>query len=257
MAELPASTYAVKGTPMASNKTPAAVITDTFKVVRVIQPVEGPYGPGIKVELLGEKTPAEAYTWWNQDEDAVTVGESYKMGYTVAINGGYTNRTIKWANLIKPADNKPDPDSEADPDPDPDPDIETGNTGPGFDIIFSGPDGETDHKPPMTPPNPMALGACQNNFVELVAAGFIDIPEWANESKETMAAFVHQGRDVFYRGVNQQPVEMPQFCYYHRKQRIKGTSGEYGHSMEEAEFAPAPDWETEDGEGKRYCMKSQ
>ena len=54
MAELPASASAVKGTPMASNKTPAAVITDTFKVVRVIQPLEGPYGPGIKVELLGK-----------------------------------------------------------------------------------------------------------------------------------------------------------------------------------------------------------
>jgi hypothetical protein len=162
--------------------------------------------------------------------------------------------------IIKPADNTPDPDSEADPDPDPDPDIETGNTGntgPGFNIIFSGPDDDIDHKPPMTPPNPMALGACQNNFVELVAAGFIDIPEWANESKETMAAFVHQGRDVFYRGVNQQPVEMPQFCYYHRKQRIQGNTGQWGHSMEDAEFAPAPDWETEDGEGKRYCMKSQ
>ena len=250
MAELQVSTFAVKGTPMASNKTPVTVITDTFKVVKILPSVQGPNGPGFKFELLGEKTPVEAYTWWSQDGDAVKVGQSYKMGYTVAVNGTYTNRNIQWVNLIKPADNKPDPDSDPAPDP------ETGNPGPGFDIIFSGPD-DGPPPPPMTPPNPMALGACQNNFVELVAAGFIDIPEWANESKETMAAFVHQGRDVFYRGVNQQPVEMPQFCYYHRKQRIKGTSGEYGHSMEEAEFAPAPDWATEDGEGKRYCMKSQ
>ena len=255
MAELPASASAVKGTPMASNKTPATVITDTFKVVKILPSVQGRNGPGFKFELVGEKTPFDKYTWWSEDGDAVTVGQSYEMGYTVAVNGKFTNRTIKWANLIKSADNKPDPDSEADPDPDPE--IETGKTGPGFNITFNGPDGDIDHKPPMTPPNPMALGACQNNFVELVAAGFIDIPEWANESKETMAAFVHQGRDVFYRGVNQQPVEMPQFCYYHRKQRIQGNTGQWGHSMEDAEFAPAPDWETEDGEGKRYCMKSQ
>lgn len=69
---------------------------------------------------------------------------------------------------------------------------------------------------PDIPPNPAALGACQNHAVDFIVAGMIPVPEGRE-----LTSFIWEIRDRFYRNINQKTLAPLHFCYSHGAERIQ------------------------------------
>lgn len=77
------------------------------------------------------------------------------------------------------------------------------------------------------PPNPAALGACQNHAVGFIVSGIIQLPEGRD-----LTRFVRQWRDYFYRNINQVPLAPLHYCYEHEAQRQQSPkTSAWGHVL--------------------------
>lgn len=234
------------------------------------EPLDGKHGKGYRFMATGEDVPPDAwFTWWNDDGVKLESGKTYKMAWYVTVNGQWTNRNIQWANLEdEPERNKPDKDK---PD----------KSKLGIDITAVVGQGESDEgdewdisnlKPsdpeglfesptpgsgPSWQPNPQALGMCQNNVVELVAAGLIPLPDDVKGQKDKIFCFIKNLRDEMYEATAGQMFRSSHYCKAHKATRQMGKNGKWFHQlMEEHDETPAPDTELR-VEGKRYCVQGQ
>lgn len=261
-----ASTFAMWGIPMANDIT----VGNLTVVQKQKEPLDGKHGKGYRFMATGEDVPPDAwFTWWNDDGVKLESGKTYKMAWYVTVNGQWTNRNIQWANLEdEPERNKPDKDK---PD----------KSKLGIDITAVVGQGESDEgdewdisnlKPsdpeglfesptpgsgPSWQPNPQALGMCQNNVVELVAAGLIPLPDDVKGQKDKIFCFIKNLRDEMYEATAGQMFRSSHYCKAHKATRQMGKNGKWFHQlMEEHDETPAPDTELR-VEGKRYCVQGQ
>ena len=246
------STFAMWGIPMVKNND---LKTDNLTVVKKTrEPKQSANGKGYGFLLSGENTPEDWFTWWNDDALNLEVGKTYKMAWTVQVNGQYTNRNIQWVNLEdKPNKSKLGIDITAvvgqgesdDPNQ--------------WDIPPSGSDDLFDFAAPATNmrPDPRALGMCQNNVGELVAAGLIPLPDDVKGQKDKIFCFIKNLRDEMYEATAGQMFRSSHYCKAHKATRQMGKNGKWFHQlMEEHDETPAPDTELR-VEGKRYCVQGQ
>ena len=226
------------------------------------EPMKGPSGNGYGFLLSGEDVPPETwFTWWHDDALKLEVGKTYEMSWIVQINGQYTNWNIQWVNFEdEPERKKPD------------------ESGLGIDITAEVGQGESDEggewdlsnlkssgsddlfdfeTPGSRQPNPQALGMCQNNVVELVAAGLIPLPDDVKGQKDKIFCFIKNLRDEMYEATAGQMFRSSHYCKAHKATRQMGKNGKWFHQlMEEHDETPAPDTELR-VEGKRYCVQGQ
>ncbi len=230
-------------------------------VKKTREPKQSANGKGYGFLLSGENTPEDWFTWWNDDALNLEVGKTYKMAWTVQVNGQYTNRNIQWANLEdEPDKNKPD---ESKLGIDITAVVGQGESDEGgeWDIPPSDPEGlfesPTPGSGPSWQPNPQALGMCQNNVVELVAAGLIPLPDDVKGQKDKIFCFIKNLRDEMYEATAGQMFRSSHYCKAHKATRQMGKNGKWFHPlMEEHDETPAPDTELL-VEGKRYCVQGQ
>ena len=76
------------------------------------------------------------------------------------------------------------------------------------------------------PPNPAAVGACQNHAVDFITVGILQVPEG-----RTLVSFIREVRDRFYWNINQAPVMPLHYCYQHDEERRQGSTGAWGHIL--------------------------
>lgn len=82
---------------------------------------------------------------------------------------------------------------------------------------------------PDIPPNPAALGACQNHAVDFIIAGITPVPEG-----RVLDSFIRELRDRFYRNINQAPLAPPHYCYQHEAERkLSPKTKVWGHVLED------------------------
>ena len=255
------STFAMWGIPMANDIT----VGNLTVVQKLNEPLDGKHGKGYRFMATGEDVPPDAwFTWWNDDGVKLESGKTYKMAWFVTVNGQWTNRNIQWANLEdEPDKNKPDKDK---PDESELGITITAEVGQGesddpnqWDIPPSGSDDLFDFAAPATNmrPDPRALGMCQNNVVELVAAGLIPLPEDVKGQKDKIFCFIKNLRDEMYEATAGQMFRSSHYCKAHKATRQMGKNGKWFHPlMEEHDETPAPDTELR-VEGKRYCVQGQ
>ena len=154
--------------------------TDNLTVVKKTrEPKQSANGKGYGFLLSGENTPEDWFTWWNDDALNLEVGKTYKMAWTVQVNGQYTNRNIQGVNLEdKPNKSKLGIDITAvvgQGESDEGDEWDISNLKPSDpEGLFESP---TSGSGPSWQPNPQALGMCQNNVVELVAEGLLTLPD--------------------------------------------------------------------------------
>ena len=234
--------------------------TDNLTVVKKTrEPKQSANGKGYGFLLSGENTPEDWFTWWNDDALNLEVGKTYKMAWTVQVNGQYTNRNIQWVNLEdKPNKSKLGIDITAvvgQGESDEGDEWDISNLKPSDpEGLFESP---TSGSGPSWQPNPQALGMCQNNVVELVAAGLIPLPDDVKGQKDKIFCFIKNLRDEMYEATAGQMFRSSHYCKAHKATRQMGKNGKWFHPlMEEHDETPAPDTELR-VEGKRYCVQGQ
>ena len=221
------------------------------------EPMQGSSGNGYGFLLSGEDVPTDTwFTWWSEDALNLEIGKTYEMSWVVQINGQYINRNIQSVHF------------EDEPD----------ESGLGIDITAVVGQGESDEGgewdiPPSDPeglfesptpgsgpswqPNPQALGMCQNNVVELVAAGLIPLPDDVKGQKDKIFCFIKNLRDEMYEATAGQMFRSSHYCKAHKATRQMGKNGKWFHQlMEEHDETPAPDTEIT-VDGSRYCVQGQ
>jgi len=265
---LRASTFAMWGIPMVKNND---LKTDNLTVVRKKrEPMKGPSGNGYGFLLSGNNIPPETwFTWWHDDALKLEVGKTYEMSWIVQINGQYTNWNIQSVHFEDERDkNKPErkkPDESklgiditavvGQGESDEGDEWDISNLKPSDpEGLFESP---TSGSGPSWQPNPQALGMCQNNVVELVAAGLIPLPDDVKGQKDKIFCFIKNLRDEMYEATAGQMFRSSHYCKAHKATRQMGKNGKWFHPlMEEHDETPAPDTELR-VEGKRYCVQGQ
>ena len=221
------------------------------------EPMQGPSGNGYGFLLSGNDIPPETwFTWWSEDALNLEIGKTYDMSWVVQINGQYTNWNIQSVHF------EDDPDKsklgiditavvgQGESDEPNQRDIPPS----GSDEIFDEDGPDSGH---IRQPNPQALGMCQNNVVELVAAGLIPLPDDVKGQKDKIFCFIKNLRDEMYEATAGQMFRSSHYCKAHKATRQMGKNGKWFHPlMEEHDETPAPDTELR-VEGKRYCVQGQ
>ena len=227
------------------------------------EPMKGPSGNGYGFLLSGKDIPPDTwFTWWSEDALNLEIGKTYDMSWIVQINGQYTNWNIQSVHFEdEPDKNKPD-ESKLGIDITAVVGQGESDEGDEWDISNlkpSGSDDLFDFAAPATNmrPDPRALGMCQNNVVELVAAGLIPLPDDVKGQKDKIFCFIKNLRDEMYKATAGQMFRSSHYCKAHKATRQMGKNGKWFHQlMEEHDETPAPDTEIT-VDGSRYCVQGQ
>ena len=76
------------------------------------------------------------------------------------------------------------------------------------------------------PPNPAALGQCQNHANDAIMYEIWPVPEGRDYT-----SWLLECRDWIYRNVNQAPVAPLHYCYQHDQERRQSKTGNWGHIL--------------------------
>ena len=102
--------------------------------------------------------------------------------------------------------------------------------------------------PDHPPPNPAALGACQNHAHDCIINGIWPIPEGREYT-----SWLWECRDRIYRYGNQRLLAPLHYCYEHDEERRQGKNGGWGHQMEAKDGSV----EKQAGEAYAYCIEGR
>ena len=159
------------------------------------------------------------YWEWN-GASALAKGTAYKMDLTTRPKTGANARPGSLYQDIRSA-----VATESAPS------VQAPQSGSQRDQPMQWPEGEDVPRYIDPPPNPAALGACNNHAVDLIVAGFFPLPEG-----RTIISWILEVRAAMYYGVNQSPIEPQHFCYAHNQGRRQGPRGGWGHETEGSGF---------------------
>jgi len=100
--------------------------------------------------------------------------------------------------------------------------------------------------PDQPPPNPAALGACQNHAHDCIINGIWPIPEGREYT-----SWLWECRDRIYRYGNQRLLAPLHYCYEHDEERRQGKNGGWGHLLPKETDADEDSYCIEGREGWR------
>ena len=102
------------------------------------------------------------------------------------------------------------------------------------------------------PPNPAALGQCQNHANDAIMYEIWPVPEGRDYT-----SWLLECRDWIYRNVNQAPVAPLHYCYQHDQERRQSKTGNWGHILPKQGDDEEDSYCVENREGWRVFDASQ